>query len=136
MVSCLFVPNWRPAGCWSQKLKMWSELAPLPFQSKVLSAQFASSVPAMSQLHSEGSTLLSSIYQAGFGRARCGFGTMSSSLGRPAEAIKHTDSLASTFASHINSFGSLPCYFIRVPAIMTGFRIKLSSVTKALEKQD
>lgn len=90
------------------RLRMWSELAPLPFQSKVLSAQCASSVPAMNQLRREGSTLLSSISQAGFGRARCGFGTTWSSLGRSAEAIKRTDPLASTFASRINSLGSLP----------------------------
>lgn len=88
---------------------MWSQLAPLPFESKVLSVQCACSVPAMNQLHSEGSTLLSSIYQAGF---RSGFGTTLSSLGRPAEAIKHTDSLGSTFASHINSVDSLSCCFM------------------------
>lgn len=89
-VSCLFVPKKRWAGCCSQQSEnvVRTGSTGISVQSPV--TRCASSVPAMNQIHSEGSILLSSIYQAGFGRARCGFGTMLSSLGRPVEAIKHT----------------------------------------------
>lgn len=125
-LACLF-PTGVQLVVGVNKLKMWSELAPLPFQAKVLSAQCASNVPAMNQLHSEGSGLLSSIYQAGLEESVVALAPCPAHLADPLKPFKHVGPLVSTFASHINKLRLLPCwcYLIRVPTIMTGFRIEL-----------
>lgn len=93
-------PDWESFGCVSprlfptgiqlvvgvNKLKMLSELAPLPFPSPVSPVCFE--CPCYESATQWGQRIIELNLAGRFGRERCGFGTTSSSLGSPAEAIQ------------------------------------------------
>lgn len=87
-MSRLFVPNWRPAGCWSQQTEnvVRTRSSAISGQSPVSPVCFE--CPCYESATQWGQRIIELNLPGRFGRERCGFGTMSSSLGRPAEAIQ------------------------------------------------